>query len=71
MLLGGTPMPRKTGDANYSVRERRLIAAKKIADAKLDTLKAKLEYKDAQLKELKAKQQQQQSAKKPARKKKS
>jgi hypothetical protein len=52
---GDNSLARTAGDKNYSAREKRLIADKKVSDAKLEALKAELKAKDARIKELRAK----------------
>ncbi len=48
-------MPRKTGDENYSLREARLVAEKKVLEAKLKAKDAEVKARDAVIKELRAK----------------
>ena len=48
-------MPRKQGDKDYSVREKRLIAEKAFLDAKLKAAKAEVKAKQATIRELREK----------------
>lgn len=48
-------MGRTTGDTNFTLREKRLLARIEVYKAKVDMFKERLKVKDARIKELRAK----------------